>query len=231
MIKKDREKKKAIMLRKQGMTYSGILDMVPVAKSTLSIWLREVGLAKAQKQRLTLARKLASIRGGQAKQKQRIEKQNKIWQEAKSQISKISSKELFLIGVVLYWAEGTKEKSYRPGSRLQFSNMDPNMIQVFLVWLDKICKVPKNMIEFDIFLHESHKNRLLEVKEFWSKITCFPVSNFKNIYYKKEKIKTKRRNIGESYYGSLKINLRESSHLVRQITGWSEGIFEKITQK
>ncbi len=38
------EKEKAIALRKQGKTYSEILAKIPVAKSTLSLWLHDVGL-------------------------------------------------------------------------------------------------------------------------------------------------------------------------------------------
>lgn len=53
MIFKSKLKEKAVALRKEGKVYSEILKEVPVAKSTLSLWLRDVGLAKAQKQRIT----------------------------------------------------------------------------------------------------------------------------------------------------------------------------------
>ena len=52
MLAKIEEKQKAIALRKRGYSYSEILAEVPVAKSTLSLWLRSVGLAKKQKQLL-----------------------------------------------------------------------------------------------------------------------------------------------------------------------------------
>ena len=35
-------------LRREGMTYSEILKIIPVAKSTISLWLREVGLSKKE---------------------------------------------------------------------------------------------------------------------------------------------------------------------------------------
>mgnify|MGYP000140241659 CR=1 FL=1 len=40
---KSLEKEKAITMRKEGKTYSQILAVVPVAKSTLSLWLQDVG--------------------------------------------------------------------------------------------------------------------------------------------------------------------------------------------
>lgn len=48
MIMKYSEYKIAIELRKRGLSYSEILMQVPVAKSTLSIWLHSVGLSKTQ---------------------------------------------------------------------------------------------------------------------------------------------------------------------------------------
>jgi len=53
MVYLNEDYKKAIELRKKGLSYSEILKCVPVAKSTLSLWLRSVGLSKKQRQRLT----------------------------------------------------------------------------------------------------------------------------------------------------------------------------------
>lgn len=231
MIKKIQEKERAIVLRKQGKTYSDILRVIPVAKSTLGIWLKEAKLSTPEKQKFTEAKRLASLRGGHVKRTQRVEKQNKVLIKAKSEICSISQQELFLIGVVLYWTEGSKEKNHKPGSTFAFSNMDPKMIQLFLVWLVRVCKIPKNMLVFNIFLHQTHKNRVEEVRKYWSKITGFSVKNFSTIYWKKNALKTNRRNIEESYHGVLKIKVKRSSELVRKVAGWSEGIFEKVVRR
>jgi hypothetical protein len=228
MITKIKEKEKAIKLRRQGKTYSEILSIIPVAKSTLSIWLQSVNLSKKQKQRITKEKLNGSKRGGEEKKRLRIERQNKIFLEANKEISSISKQELFIIGVILYWSEGTKEKEYHPGSPFQFSNMDPRIIRIILIWLLKVCKIERNMLIFNIFLHESHKGRLEEVKQYWSGITGFSQDNFSTIYWKKNKLNTSRRNIEEKYYGVLKIKVRESSSLVRKIAAWSDIIFRKI---
>jgi hypothetical protein len=228
MVKKRREKEKAIFLRKQGKTYTDILQYVHVAKSTLGIWLKEAKLSVPEKQKFTEAKRLASLRGGQVKRAQRMEKQNNIISSAKSEISCISARELFLMGTMLYWAEGSKEKAYKPGSIFAFSNMDPKMIKIVLIWLLKVCKIPKNMLIFDIFLHETHKNKLAEVRKYWSKVTGFSVKNFSRVYWKKNTVKTNRRNTDGKYHGVLKIKVRRSSELVRKIAGWSEGIFENV---
>jgi transposase len=59
-------KRIAIQLRREGYSYSEILKKVPVAKSTLSLWLRSVNLTNSQKQKLTL-KKLKSAKEEQRK--------------------------------------------------------------------------------------------------------------------------------------------------------------------
>ena len=224
MIAKLKEKQKAIRFRKRGFSYSEILKKVPVAKSTLSLWLRTVGLAKRQKQRLTEKRLAAILRGGETKRRQRIERTKKIKQIARAEIKIISKKELWLMGIMLYWAEGTKEKEYAPGGNVQFMNSDAAMIKLFLKWLFKICKIERKRLIFGIYIHENSKNNIEKVRDFWSVQTGFAKNHFSYIYLKKHKPKTNRKNVGDSYYGTLKITVRASSSLNRKIAGWIEKI-------
>ncbi len=227
LVKKIKEKEIAIKLRKQGKTYSEILSIVPVAKSTLALWLHSVKLAKKQKQRVTKERLAGSRRGGEVKKKQRIEKQESIILKSKSEINKLSKRELFLIGVVLYWAEGSKEKENNPGSPLRFANSDPYMIKLFLNWL-KYIGVDEKRICFDIYLHENNKYRVFEVVKYWVKQTNFSEKFFR-VYFKKNILKTKRKNVfPDSYFGVTRIYVKESSDLVRKINGWVGGIVEHL---
>lgn len=226
MIPKLKEKEIAINLRKQGFSYSEILKRIPVAKSSLSLWLRSVGLSKRQNQRLTEKKLAAALRGALKKKEDRILRTRIIRETAEKEIGQLTKREMWLIGTALYWAEGSKEKEWRPGSRAQFINSDPRMIQFFLNWLIRICMVPKNMLTFDIYLHENHKNRIGEIIGYWSKQTKFPKNYFQHIYYKRNKIGTKRKNTGNTYFGILKINVKQSSSLNRKISGWVNGILK-----
>ena len=220
------EKNKAIELRKNGLSYREILEKIPVAKSSLSLWLRSVGLSKKQKQRITAKRIASALRGALRRKEKRIALTKEIKDKARKEIGKLSDRELFLIGVALYWAEGSKEKDYRPGCGVMFSNSDANMIKLYLNWLVKIIKLPMEQIYFVIYLHENHMHRISEVKDYWQKRTGFPKDNFKFMYFKKHKIHTKRKNIGENYFGLLKVTVKESSILNRKIQGWIEGIHQ-----
>ena len=46
----------------------------------------------------------------------------------------------------------------------------------------------------------------------------------KNLFVKRIKLNTKRRNIGDLYNGQLRVKVCRSSSLNRQITGWVRGI-------
>ncbi len=223
-------RKQAIALRKEGKTYSEILSQVLVAKSTLSLWLHDVGLAKVQKQTLTAKKLAAGKRGGVSRRTDRILLTKELVDKAYKEIGSISDRELFLVGVTLYWAEGSKEKDNHPGSGVIFTNMDARTIVVFLRWLS-LCKVPRKDIAFELIIHESYKDRLPAIISFWSNQTGYPKSSFKKIYFKKGTIFTKRTNTGEKYFGTLRVRPLASSSLLRQIQGWTNGIYEDINKR
>lgn len=227
MIHKEEEKKLALSLRKQGFSYAEILKRVPVAKSTLSLWLRSVGLSKQQKQRLT-EKKLFSIKRGWAKwRQQRIDLTEKVKKAARADVKKISERELWLIGVALYWAEGTKQKEHSGAQGVSFNNSDPAMIQVFLRWLRDVIKIQDSEMVFEVYVHENHKNNTKKFLDYWAHIAGIEVKRLR-IYFKKNKIRTNRKNIGDNYRGLLRVSVRKSSILNRKISGWSEGITDDI---
>jgi len=226
MISKTREKQKAIVLRKKGLSYNEILRLVPVAKSTLSVWLREIGLAKRQRQRLTEKRKLAQKKAQQTCRENRIRATEEIKTLAGKEIKKIGKKELFLIGIALYWAEGSKQKETNVSQGLRFSNSDPRMIKIFLKWLIEICNVPKKNMDMRLYIHETGDEE--KSLKYWSKIVGVPVVRFRKTVFKKHNIKTNRKVDNNNYFGLLDITVKRSTNLNRKLMGWVEGIVSKI---
>jgi hypothetical protein len=219
MIKKENEKKKAIALRQQGKTYGEILEVVGVSKSSLSLWLKEVGLAKTQKQRLTKMRKAAQLRGGQARRNKRIADTQDMFRIAAQELGHVSKRDLFILGIALYWGEGTKEKAYRPSERFCFTNSDPNMIQIFIKWIRTFMNVQETDIIFDIHVHENHKNRIKELQAYWLEITKLRPENLGSTVYKKQNPKTVRKNTSDPYKGLVAIKVRRSTMLNRRVQG------------
>ncbi len=221
---KFKEKEKAIELRKKGFSYSEILKEIPVSKSTLSLWLRSIGLAKKQKQRLTEKKLAAALRGAKTRNDYRLAITKEIKNKARHEIGDMSKRDLWFIGTALYWAEGAKQKEHNISQIVKFSNSDPKMIKIFLGWLQNICSISKSEISFRIALHETAINKLAKVQEYWSNITGFPINHFQKIDWKRNKINTRRKNVGDNYYGLLNVYIKNSTNLNRKIEGWIEGI-------
>jgi len=221
-----KEKGRAIEFRKRGLSYNEILRRVPVAKSTLSLWLRSVRLAKRQKQKLTAKKLAGALRGAKERRRQRQVITERIKKKAREEIGKINKRELGLIGITLYWAEGSKQKEYNPSEKVIFTNSDPKMIRFFLRWLKEICNIEPKDITFYIDIHKTADGE--RAKRYWSRITNLPLGKFQKITWKKHKIKTKRKNVGKNYYGLLRMKVKRSTSLNRKIMGWIEGICKNI---
>lgn len=220
------ERERAIVLRREGLTYGQILAQVSVAKSTLSLWLRSVSLSKRQRQRLTAKRLEAGLRGGASKRLKRIEDTKIIVAEAIRQIGSLSKRELLIIGVALYWAEGSKEKEGYFGSGVIFSNSDAQMARFFKEWLLKIIGIQLSQLKFELYIHQTHFDRLSEIKHYWAKALSIPPNYLYSVYLKRNNKKTIRKRTGKEYYGQVRIRVRASSSLNRRIAGWVQGIVE-----
>ncbi len=230
MIAKVALRQKAIELRKVGKTYNEILRVVPVAKSTLSLWLRDVGMAKRQKQFITKKRYHAQLRGGARRKEMRIETSKKIIAEYAAQVRSISTRELLLIGAALYWAEGSKQKEHDPSVGLIFGNSDSEMIALFIVWLERaLCVLKRDMI-LTIYVHENHKNRVRHIEKYWLSVTGLDDSNLRKTVLKTHRPKENRRYDSNNYFGLARITVRNSSHLNRRIQGWICGIIKAQKQ-
>ena len=220
------QKEKAIKLRMSGLSYREILKQVPVAKSTLSLWLRSVHLSVPQKQTLTQKKLDAARRGAETKKRQRILSTEKLINKARQQIGKLSAREKLLVGAALYWAEGAKQRASSISAGVNFNNSDPLMLKFFKDWLLESVGVNPLNLKFEIYLHDSQKHRLPEVKKYWAWTLGEPLENLATVYFKKNVIKRNRKNTENGYYGLVRIRVRSSANLNRTIAGWVEGIIK-----
>lgn len=124
---------KARELRLQGMTYDQIQVELGCSKSSISLWVRD--LPKPERKRTTAQASEIARRGWEATMRRRDAERTLTKKGAAAEIGPLSPRELFLVGVGLYWAEGSKSKAYRQQERATFVNSDPDMISVYLAWL------------------------------------------------------------------------------------------------
>ncbi len=216
-------KQKAIQLRKQGLTYSEMLRDIPVAKSTLSLWLQDVGLAKKQKQLITEKRIAGRLRAIESIRRNKIKRIKDIKDLARNEVSSLIQDPFWLAGVILYWGEGSKE--HAKACPIKFTNMDLSMHTLFLRWLRKYLSVADEDLIFELFIHE--RADIERAQRYWMQNLGFSKNKLRT-YFKKHNPKTKRKRIGENYYGVLATIVRGSIPLNRKIAGWVEGVIKYL---
>lgn len=222
-MKKESEYRTAIKMRRKGRTYNEILSVVPVAKSTLSLWLRSVDLAKPQKQRITQKRIDAQRKGALTRFNTRIQEVADLATQGKKDIDRITPRELWLIATALYWAEGSKQNTASISAGIQFANSDVRMLNVFLKWL-RVLQIPEDDIYYELYVHDNRKNEVEAFRSWWAAQMGINRSKLNRIYFKRDKPKTNRTKVGDLYHGLVRIRVRSSTILNRKISGWIEGI-------
>ena len=211
-------KEKVLSYRRAGKSYSEIQQLVPISKSTLSLWLRNIKISKS-KADLLLKKKLSvlSLNHKMSRQRKTTSLRNLI-DEGRLEVQEKMKNPLFLLGVALYWAEGTKAFE-----QISFSNSDPEMIQCFLRWLKEIADVPSDKIKIQLHIHELHNQT--EIEQYWSDITTIPSYQFTKTQIKKTSL-GQRRNL--LYYGTCNIRVHDIK-LFRRFLGWKMGVIAQFS--
>ena len=228
-MKKNNPKDFAIELRKGGYSYSEIRKFCPVPKSTLSYWFRNIKLSEPQLFRLKKKRIEGAQKGSKAKILKTFKTIEGIQKTSAKDIGKISKRELWLMGVVLYWRERLLNKNdgdLKKGVR--FTSSDPALVKFFLRWLRNVGGIKNEEINFDIFIPADKEHLLQDHVNYWTDITGFPKNNFSRYYPQKTKMKKSKRKSKRVAYGLLRIRVKASSMLARQIFGWVNGIIKSF---
>ncbi|MEV5102707.1 hypothetical protein ACFQ7G_04560 [Streptomyces massasporeus] len=220
---KDDLREKARELRLRGWTYDQIEVELGCSKSSISLWVRD--LPKPERRDPTEQAKLAARRRWEHELAVRDEERQQTKKASKRAIGELSSRELFLAGVVLYWAEGAKDKAYSRQRRenLQFINSDPNVIRFYLRWLESL-EVERERLRFRLYIHESAD--VEEAEAYWADLVGVDAGTLQGTTLKKHNPKTVRKNVGDSYRGCLAIYVARSADLYRRVEGAWYGIVE-----
>jgi len=214
MKAKSDEKAKAIELRKQGLTYKEILAELPVAKSSLSLWFKDLPLSSVEKQVLK-KRKNSNISRGRmsaaaSNRKHKLARDTVYRAEAKIEFVQHCQNPLFHTGIALYWAEGAKRNAM-----FHFMNSDEAMIDVFLKWLESFTEYTRHDIGYRLYLHEPFRHDNWE--QWWQKKLGVSGALFKKTIIKPSGVGVKKH---PNYKGCLRIEVPRSVHLLVKMKLW-----------
>jgi transposase-like protein len=208
---KTEERNEARRLRREeGSSVKELAALLGVARSTVSLWVRDIELTR--KQQDALRRRMGGrIDGSRVNTLRALERHREAQSAGRAAARRGDL--LHAAGCMLYWAEGSRNRH-----SIEFVNSDPAMVAFFIGFLRTCFAVPDLKVRVTCNLFADHSSRQYEIEEFWlDKLelprTCLRKSTV-NRYSKHSK--KKRRN--KLPYGTCRLNVH-STTLVHEIYG------------
>jgi len=141
-------------LRRLGLTYGEIRDIIPVPKGTLSYWCRDVDLTPAQiaaiRDRSDPGSRIGIPVDTQHKRRHEIER---IRAEARTYAESHIDDAFFVAGIALYWGEGAKTRN-----SCSLTNADPAALRTFIAWIRSYVDADAEFV-LSLHLHEGNDDR------------------------------------------------------------------------
>src|SRR3989338_4501217 len=215
---KSAQKLQARALRKQGKSIGEIASLLNASKGAISYWCRDISLSKDQIHPLLITN-LQGLKKGQLivaemRRNERYDRVGKFQMEAFEDIGKLTERDLFMLGIALYWAEGSKTRG-----QTILCNTDPNILRAFLHFVQYVHSRYSPEIQCRIQLNISHKERYQQILAYWMS----ELSLKENQFAKPTFIQVKHKKIyphPEKYYGVVRIVVRKSTNLNYKINGY-----------
>jgi transcriptional regulator with XRE-family HTH domain len=163
------EQNRARELRALGWTLLDIATELGVAKSSVSLWVRDVEFEPRPRVR-------ARRRAPNALQRRKAGEIERLLVEGRARVGELNERDLLIAGAALYAGEGSKS-----GGRVTFANTDAAMIALFCDWL-RACFGPidESRLRLRVYLHEGLD--LDAAEAYWSQVTDIPRSQFRAPY-------------------------------------------------
>lgn len=216
---KTEEKEKARTLRKKGYSINQIVREAGFTKSSVSLWVRDIILTKAQ--RKGLSERGRSVESVERRRISRLANESRkkriIIDKAKKDFTNISLEQLKLVGVILYLGEGAKKSR----GVVAMANSDPLVIKMMVRFLREICNVPEN--KFRGHIHTFTHADVEKTEKYWSQITGIPRKQFYKTYIKPSSASLQKRKTLP--FGTFDLSVNDTK-LFLTIMGWIERIKE-----
>lgn len=209
-------------LREQGLDYEEIAGALGVSKSSVSLWVRDMPWPE----RLSYEEcRKRSAEGAQrywaAERPVRQARREAVRAAAAAEIGPLAEREILIAGAIAYWCEGAKSKAHRRQDRVVFVNSDPALIRFFLRFLDTV-GIGREELTYRVHIHETAD--VLGAERFWQRVTQADPCQFRRTVLKTHNPRTVRANVGDDYHGCLRVEVRRSGELYRQIDDWTSSI-------
>lgn len=211
-------KEKALLLRKRGLSIKDIASDLGVSKSTASVWCRDIEMSPAAIKRIAnngnAKATEALLKYSEQKRASRKLNEQKSSLVGAKKLGTLSNRDIYCLGLGLYWGEGYKAGNQEFG----FTNSDPWMILFYVKWLETTFNIDATNLILRVSINHTHKERISEVESYWSNLLGIPFSQFT----KSSLIKSKSKKVylnKDAHMGTLRIKVRRGTSLRREVLG------------
>lgn len=203
---KVKEKNKARKLRKEkGWSINQISEELNVAKSSVSLWVRNIQLSPEQESVLLAKnpRYNNQIRGGQTRSQDAKNKRQEYQEIGKQEARKKDL--LHAKGCMLFWAEGNKTKN-----SIIFSNSDPDMMILFVKFLCESIQVLLKEMRLSINCYLGNGLSVRQVENYWLNILDLPRSCLTKTMINRASKYSKKLKKNKLIYGVCRVSVHNT---------------------
>jgi len=164
-------REQARALRRAGHSVKEICRTLGVAKSSVSVWVRDIELT--EEQRLALKRHYPGYPGQHAGSRAVAAKYRELRRQYQEE-GRAKAREgdpLHLAGCMLYWAEGAKSRN-----TLTFINSDADMLSFFVKFVRRSLRVQDEDFAISVICYTGNGPTLEEIEDYWLNLLELPDS-------------------------------------------------------
>lgn len=182
------KKIQAIELRKAGVSMRSIAAQLEVAKSSISLWTRDIPIPIHCRNKIGQNRTVQSYSNNGKLASASARKKRLIFQQTGINQARAAAENLFIIGCMLYWCEGHKSKN-----TIEFANSDPDLIVLFIKFLRSSLNVEDDAIKLRINVHLNNGLSQADIQNYWLNLTGLKNANLRKGTYNRYSKSSSRR--------------------------------------
>lgn len=158
--------------REEGLSLKEICKWLNIAKSTASVWGRDIPLTAVQQ--AALHERMEACYAGRAAGAEAVRAKHQALRKQYQQAGRLKAREhdpLHLAGCMLYWAEGAKSRN-----SLSMVNSDPDMMVFYLRFLRECLNIKDEEIDLRITCYLGNGLSLDQIESYWIELLRLPRS-------------------------------------------------------
>lgn len=203
-----KKRKEVVNERLKGVSIESLAKKFSVPRGTVYSWVKDVELSP-EARRILSNNSVLGREVGRARMLEIRKHQQELLQDRSKELIenlKVDKKLAKVFCSLLFWAEGAKATN-----SLNFVNSDPIMIRAFLRFFRQGFEIDETKFRILVHIHAYHNDQ--QMKEYWSRVTNVPLSQFNESFQKPNTGLTKK----EGYMGCISIRYYDAQ-IAKELT-------------